>query len=89
MAIYRNKQVFIEAMRYGPHVGPSFSLMMFLSKSERPVTLTPDGILIETLEGQMRAEVGDWIIKGVKGEFYPCKNDVFEATYDFVSESVT
>ena len=39
-------------------------------------------IVIETLEGHMTASVGDWIIKGVKGEFYPCKPDIFEATYE-------
>lgn len=39
-------------------------------------------LLIHTLEGKMRAEVGDWIICGVKGEFYPCKPDVFAATYE-------
>ncbi|HRK69589.1 MAG TPA: hypothetical protein PKY73_18730 [Hyphomonas sp.] len=39
-------------------------------------------ILIDTLEGQMRADPGDWIIKGVKGEFYPCKPDIFAATYE-------
>lgn len=39
-------------------------------------------IYIGTLEGEMRADVGDWIIRGVKGEFYPCKPDIFEATYD-------
>ena len=38
--------------------------------------------LIETLEGTMRAEVGDWIITGVKGERYPCKPDIFAATYE-------
>ena len=38
---------------------------------------------ITTLEGEMIAEVGDYIIKGVQGEFYPCKPDVFELTYDF------
>ena len=37
---------------------------------------------IETLEGNMTAKVGDWIIKGVKGEFYPCKPDIFAATYE-------
>lgn len=42
-------------------------------------------ILINTLEGQMKAIPGDWIIKGVKGEFYPCKPDIFEATYDLVT----
>lgn len=40
---------------------------------------------IETLEGDMTAMPGDWIIKGVRGEFYPCKPDIFEATYDEVS----
>ena len=39
---------------------------------------------IVTLEGSMRAENGDWIIKGIKGEFYPCKPDIFAATYDAV-----
>lgn len=38
-------------------------------------------ILIHTLEGDMKANVGDYIIKGVKGEFYPCKPDIFEETY--------
>lgn len=42
---------------------------------------------IKTLEGTMKAELGDWIIKGIKGEFYPCKPDIFEATYDVVKES--
>lgn len=37
---------------------------------------------IETLEGTMTANLGDWIIRGVKGEFYPCKPDIFEASYD-------
>ncbi len=37
---------------------------------------------IDTLEGKMTAHPGDWIIKGVKGEFYPCKPDIFNATYD-------
>lgn len=37
---------------------------------------------IKTLEGEMEARSGDWIIKGVKGEFYPCKPDIFEATYE-------
>ncbi|MFE3381642.1 hypothetical protein [Streptomyces anulatus] len=39
-------------------------------------------IEIDTLEGTMRAEPGDWIIKGVTGEFYPCKPDIFIATYE-------
>ena len=43
-------------------------------------------LVIETLEGVMRADPGDWIITGVKGEKYPCKPDIFEATYDKVDE---
>ena len=41
-------------------------------------------IVIETLEGIMKASFGDYIIKGVKGEFYPCKPDIFQATYEEV-----
>ncbi|MGB0862453.1 MAG: hypothetical protein ACPGXZ_06015 [Saprospiraceae bacterium] len=44
----------------------------------------PDGLFIQTLEGDMKAKVGDYIIKGVKGEFYPCKPDIFKATYEAV-----
>lgn len=42
-------------------------------------------MLIRTLEGTMAANLGDWIIRGVKDEFYPCKPDIFDATYDPVS----
>ncbi len=42
----------------------------------------PPNITIRTLEGEMRAEHGDWIIKGIKGEFYPCKPDIFAETYE-------
>ncbi len=41
-------------------------------------------LYIPTLEGEMKATVGDWIIKGVKGEFYPCKPDIFKMTYERV-----
>lgn len=39
---------------------------------------------IDTLEGEMRADYGDWIIRGVKGEIYPCKDDIFRMTYEAV-----
>lgn len=42
------------------------------------------GIKISTLEGVMKANFGDWIIKGVNGEFYPCKPDIFDKTYEEV-----
>lgn len=53
-----------------------------------PVRYFRDGVLaIDTLEGTMRVDVGDWIILGVKGEFYPCKPDIFEATYEVVPDA--
>lgn len=41
-----------------------------------------DGLAIRTLEGTMHAFIGDWVIRGIKGEFYPCKPDIFDATYE-------
>lgn len=43
-------------------------------------------LMIPTLEGNMSCEIDDWIIRGVNGEFYPCKPDVFEKTYEAVNE---
>lgn len=53
---------------------------------DKGVTIDPaDGkLVIRTLEGDMKADLGDFIIKGVNGEFYPCKPDIFEATYEAV-----
>ena len=41
-------------------------------------------MVIATLEGVMQVKIGDWVIKGVAGEFYPCKSDIFDATYESV-----
>ncbi len=49
----------------------------------------PDYVLINTLEGQMRGEFGDWIIRGVQGEVYPCKPDIFAETYEPAGQEVT
>ena len=51
---------------------------------QQPLVLNQGSVAIETLEGVMEADVSDWIIKGVKGEFYPCKPDIFSMTYDRV-----
>lgn len=45
-------------------------------------TTQPASVRIPTLEGEMTASAGDWMIRGVKGEFYPCKPDIFAATYE-------
>lgn len=78
---FRKKPVVIEAVRWTSH--NLDELRSFMAWS----TNCPDqngALPIITLEGIMRASVGDWIIKGVKGEFYPCKPDVFDATYERV-----
>ncbi len=85
MPKFRKKPVEIEAWRFlggGPFPdwlaeGVYAGKLWYQGGSEPYMT-------IETLEGERRANVGDWIIKGVKGEFYPCKPDIFEATYDVV-----
>lgn len=65
--------------------GDKFGGFAFAPLTAPPVTRNDDGSLnIATLEGTMRAEVGDWIIQGVKGELYPCKPDIFAATYEAV-----
>ena len=43
-------------------------------------------MVVNTLEGDHQADLGDFIIKGIKGEFYPCKPDIFEATYEALGE---
>jgi hypothetical protein len=47
---------------------------------------TDKAFMIRTLEGLLRADVGDWIITGIRGEQYPCKPDIFEKTYEEVKE---
>ena len=96
MAQYRKKPVVIEAVQWlGFNLDEVLSLvaptldpqdMNQRVTMERDPTMNTDEkqLFIHTLEGIMRADVKDWIIKGVKGEFYPCKPDVFEATYGAV-----
>lgn len=78
MARFRKKPVIIEAFRLNGK-GPSAAPGWFPS----PVVVE-DGVIIETLEGDMLARWGDWIIRGVNGEIYPCKPDIFEKTYELV-----
>jgi uncharacterized protein YeeX (DUF496 family) len=55
---------------------------------EENISIVGHDIIIETLEGDMTATIGDYIIKGVNGEFYPCKPDIFEKTYETVTDAV-
>lgn len=91
MSKYRKKPVEIEAVQFWPE-GTREELDAMLQHLEGCTDWHMDGgdganIVIPTLEGDMLAAPGDWIIKGVKGEFYPCKPDIFEATYEPVSEA--
>ncbi len=79
---YRKKPVVIEAIQYGPYSAPTLELALFLDGAG--AYATENGIMIPTLEGDHLAQVGDWIIKGVKGEFYPCRDDIFRMTYEAV-----
>lgn len=80
MSKFRKKPVVIEAVQYGPYSRPTAEMAMFLDGASWGIN--EEGIVIRTLEGDMIASVGDWIIKGIKGEFYPCKPDIFAATYE-------
>lgn len=82
--LFRKKPVVIEALQY---VGNNKAeVMAFMSANEFVEDFMSDDIQIKTLEGTMNATLDDWIIKGVKGEFYPCKPDIFEATYEPVTQ---
>jgi hypothetical protein len=92
MPKFRKRPVVIEAMRYEPHRSRELEQwsggVVVTSPVLEPTVANHSGeyVQIETLEGVMTAIPGDWIIRGVKGEFYPCKPDIFEATYEPVGE---
>lgn len=80
---FRKKPVVIEAVQFTGH--NAFDVWRFMGNPEAVESLElhdTDSPVVHTLEGQLVASPGDWIIKGVKGEFYPCKPDIFEATYE-------
>jgi hypothetical protein len=82
VAKFRKKPVVIEAYCYNQQ-HENYRPDWFQDRVTRNEIVTfPGHAIIATLEGKMRADLGDWIIKGVKGEVYPCKPDIFEATYE-------
>jgi hypothetical protein len=91
MNMYRKKPVVIEARQLSEDRDRTGELALWCGAHQIHFTYrngTPlPHIDIATAEGTMTADPGDWIIKGVKGEFYPCKPDIFELTYDPVEES--
>ena len=89
MPKFRKRPVVVEAVRW---TGNNLSEMHAFMNSARipwnPLMGNGGALFIKTLEGEMQADAGDWIICGVKGEFYPCKPDIFEATYDPANEAM-
>lgn len=82
MGRYRKKPVVIEAVRWH---GPGDE--MEIGAPVLGMTCRQGAPYIPTLEGDMYLTPGDWIIRGVKGEFYPCKPEIFEATYEEVVDA--
>lgn len=89
MTRYRKKPIEIEAIQY---VGKNFKeICRFLDMTYGDFEKMPEDydagpFKIHTLEGDMEVSVGDYIIKDIKGEFYPCKPDIFDETYEEVKE---
>lgn len=87
---YRKKPVTIEAVQLGSSPELLDAALVFCGQSGQAVEVVHDpetqshAIAIDTLEGRMLARLDDWIIRGVKGEIYPCTPDIFEATYEAV-----
>lgn len=85
MSKFRKKPVVIEAIQW---VGDNIEDIQPFMENNSPghvgrTFINHDKtLIIHTLEGDHIASVNDWIIKGVQGEFYPCKSDIFEQTYD-------
>jgi len=90
MTKFRKKPVVIEAIQWtGVNTDEVLSFVECSASIRRKAYKRIDNnheIVIETLEGDMTASKGDWIIRGVKGEVYPCKPDIFEATYESVED---
>jgi hypothetical protein len=95
MGIYRKKPVEIEARQYDGTAGTATPIIDWAMAAGVTINYhcvngdacraNEHSLLIATLEGTMSAQPGDWIIKGVQGEFYPCKPDIFDATYEAVT----
>ena len=81
MPKFRKKPVVIEAMLYD---GSDIDPILDFGNHEDVICNEEGQLFAKTLEGDMKISPGDWVIKGIKGEFYPCKPDIFEATYEAV-----
>ncbi len=88
MAKYRKLPVVIEAIQFFDQPEELINIQEFMGDIDLTISYKdPDDpkLKIETLEGVMDASLGDFIIKGINGEYYPCKSDIFEKTYEPVN----
>jgi len=86
---YRKKPVIIRVVRWDGKIGTYNEIRGKLAlgySRQIAMGVGDDCLYIDTLEGTMKANIGDYIIKGIKGEIYPCKPDVFESTYEEIKE---
>lgn len=80
---YRKRPLVIDAYRWDGQPSKLMAWVVGFDSSYVALRFVGDGrVGIPTLEGEMLAQAGDWIIRGVKGEFYPCKPDIFAETYE-------
>lgn len=82
MAQFRKKPVVIDAWQFTGF--DAINSMPSWAAAKTHDKRGSENLFIHTLEGTMEASPGDWLIRGVKGEVYPCKPDIFEATYEQV-----
>lgn len=84
---YRKKPVVVEAVRWTGDDAEFCAIIDLASDGECTISMTDGELYIDTLEGAMRADYGDWVIRGVKGEIYPCKHAIFKETYEAVDDA--
>lgn len=80
---FRKRPVTIEAIQL-TDAASVFDIEEWINSSDTGYQTSPPTLWIKTLEGVMQASTGDWVIKGVNGEFYPCRNEIFIKTYQEV-----
>ena len=79
---YRKKPVIVDAFQWTIHEVPEW----WRSAENITVNVQTGSAFIPTLEGVHEAKIGDFIIKGIQGELYPCKPDIFDQTYELVED---
>jgi hypothetical protein len=91
VAKFRKRPIVIEAMPW-PIAGSyadAVDIRQWVRENGGEARTNHAGLFIVTLEGDMEVLPGDWVIRGIKGEFYPCKPDIFEATYEPVDDGAS